>query len=378
MCPSILAQWCSGDTTVGATLAFKPARDRPWRGQALATASREEARGVDRVRGSRARAKTRRRAAGNQRIGRRSTGIVVAGMHRSGTSAIVRVLNLLGVDVPAALYPARPDNPVGYWEPLQVVEAHEEFLAAIGSSFDDISRLPEGALRGDSARALEDRLVPILESEFADSRQFVVKDPRLCRLVPIWIAALQRFGAIPRFVLPVRNPLAVAASLKLRNEYATTKSLLLWLRHSLEAAAHPRIPSKHRFLRPAAPRLAGIRRQDRARARPCVAADVACGQRGDRAVSLAPGPPPFVRTRRASGAGGVVDWSRRPMRSWPPQLRASSSRGRSRHPPRASSTGLTTPSDPFWLSCVSLSAHRRRRCRSRRPSFQSRWRSWRM
>ncbi len=53
----------------------------------------------------------------------RSTGIVVAGMHRSGTSAIVRVLNLLGVDLPAALYPARPDNPVGYWEPLQVVEA---------------------------------------------------------------------------------------------------------------------------------------------------------------------------------------------------------------------------------------------------------------
>ena len=132
----------------------------------------------------------------------RSTAVVVAGMHRSGTSAFVRVLNLLGVDLPAALYPARPDNPVGYWEPLHVVEAHEEFLAAIGSSFDDISRLPEGALRGDSARALEDRLVQILESEFADSRQFVVKDPRLCRLVPIWIAALQRFGAAPRFVLP--------------------------------------------------------------------------------------------------------------------------------------------------------------------------------
>ena len=170
----------------------------------------------------------------------RTTAVVVAGMHRSGTSALVRVLNLLGVDLPAELYPARPDNPVGYWEPLHVVEAHEEFLAAIGSSFDDISRLPEGALRGDSARALEDRLVEILESEFADSRQFVVKDPRLCRLVPIWIAALHRFGAAPRFVLPVRNPLEVAASLKLRNEYATTKSLLLWLRHSLEAERHTR------------------------------------------------------------------------------------------------------------------------------------------
>ena len=32
----------------------------------------------------------------------------------------------------------------------------------------------------------------------------------------------------------------MAASLKLRNEYATTKSLLLWLRHSLEAERHTR------------------------------------------------------------------------------------------------------------------------------------------
>ena len=68
----------------------------------------------------------------------------------------------------------------------------------------------------------------------------MVKDPRICRLVPIWIGVLQRFGAAQRFVLPVRNPLEVAASLKLRNEYATTKSLLLWLRHSLDAERHTR------------------------------------------------------------------------------------------------------------------------------------------
>ena len=167
-------------------------------------------------------------------------GIVIAGMHRSGTSAFARVLNLLGVDLPKTLYPARPDNPIGYWEPLPVVEAHEEFLAAIDSSFDDVSALPEGAFRGAAARTLEDRLVQILGSEFGGSPQFVVKDPRICRLVPIWTSALERFGAAPRFILPVRNPLEVAASLKLRNRYPTTKSLLLWLRHALEAERHTR------------------------------------------------------------------------------------------------------------------------------------------
>ena len=169
-----------------------------------------------------------------------TTAILIAGMHRSGTSALVRVLNLLGVDLPTELYPARPDNPLGYWEPVAVVEAHEKFLAAIGSSFDDVSSLPAAALRGEDARGLEDRLVQILEDEFEGMRQFVVKDPRLCRVVPIWIAALTRFGAAPRFVLTVRNPLEVAASLKVRNEYSTTKSLLLWLRHMLEAEWHSR------------------------------------------------------------------------------------------------------------------------------------------
>ncbi len=170
----------------------------------------------------------------------RSTAVIVAGMHRSGTSALVRVLALLGLDLPKTLYPTRPDNPLGYWESLPVVEAHEEFLAEVGSSFDDFSALSETALRGPAARTLEDKLVQILEREFGASPQFVVKDPRLCRVVPIWLAALMRFGAAPRFVLPLRHPLEVAASLKLRNEYGTTKSLLLWLRHVLEAEQHTR------------------------------------------------------------------------------------------------------------------------------------------
>ena len=37
-----------------------------------------------------------------------------------------------------------------------------------------------------------------------------------------------------RFVIPVRNPLEVAASLKERNDLSTDQALLLWLRHVLE------------------------------------------------------------------------------------------------------------------------------------------------
>ena len=73
----------------------------------------------------------------------------------------------------------------------------------------------------------------------------MLKDPRICRLVPFWVAALDEFGAVPVFVTPVRNPLEVAASLKERNGFSTPKGLLLWLRHVLEAEhqtrGHPRV-----------------------------------------------------------------------------------------------------------------------------------------
>ena len=174
----------------------------------------------------------------------RARAVVVAGMHRSGTSAVTRVLSLLGLDLPNILYPPADDNPLGYWEPQSVVDAHDRFLAAIGSSYDDVLGLSPSALSSDAAQALEDELVEILTREFGDSRAFVVKDPRICRVVPIWISVLERFRADASFVLPIRNPLEVAASLKMRNEFGLTKSLLLWLRHVPEAElgtrGHPR------------------------------------------------------------------------------------------------------------------------------------------
>ena len=46
---------------------------------------------------------------------------------------------------------------------------------------------------------------------------------------------IERFGATPCIVIPVRNPLEVAASLKHRDNFLPAKSYLLWLRHVLDA-----------------------------------------------------------------------------------------------------------------------------------------------
>ena len=167
--------------------------------------------------------------------------VVVLGMHRSGTSAVTRLLNLLGADVPSKLMPPVPDNnPLGFWESQEIAEIHDELLASAGSSWDDVAAFPRTWFDSDVAKSFQDRVVQILRAHFAASRLFVIKDPRICRLVPFWRTVLNEFGAKPHYVISVRNPLEVAASLKSRDGFLPAKSLLLWLRHLLEAERETR------------------------------------------------------------------------------------------------------------------------------------------
>ena len=47
----------------------------------------------------------------------RPTAVLILGMHRSGTSALTRVLNLLGVELGSELMAAAEDNnETGFWE----------------------------------------------------------------------------------------------------------------------------------------------------------------------------------------------------------------------------------------------------------------------
>jgi glycosyltransferase involved in cell wall biosynthesis len=131
-------------------------------------------------------------------------------------------------------------NELGFWEPEAVVQAHEEFLAAIDSSWDDVAPLPDGAFTATAALEFRQRLTLLLQDEYGTSPLFVVKDPRISRLLPLWFAVLAELQVAPSTAIAVRNPLEVAASLKARDGFTTTKSLLLWLRHTLESELHSR------------------------------------------------------------------------------------------------------------------------------------------
>ena len=171
----------------------------------------------------------------------RKSALIVLGMHRSGTSPMTRVLNLLGGDLPSNLMPPAPgDNELGFWEPDDIVRIHDELLSSAGSSWDDVSPFPESWYGSNVVDGFRERILHILERDFSRSAIFVLKDPRICRLLPFWLTLLEQFGADPRFIIVIRNPLEVAASLKARNHFLPSKSILLWLWHLLEAERETR------------------------------------------------------------------------------------------------------------------------------------------
>ena len=162
--------------------------------------------------------------------------LLVVGMHRSGTSALARTLNLVGGALGGNLAEGvAGDDDLGFWEPLDVAALHDRALASAGSTWDDVSRFPQDWFASDVARSIADELLSLLRRDLADAPLFAIKDPRLCRLVPLWLAVLPRLEARAQFILLLRNPAEVAASLKARNDFPLAKGYLVWLRNVLDA-----------------------------------------------------------------------------------------------------------------------------------------------
>ena len=166
--------------------------------------------------------------------------ILVAGMHRSGTSAVTRILSILGCTLPKTLSGSAPDNARGFWESQVIKDLNDQILVSAGSAWDEWEELNLSWYASSVADEFREHAQTILESELGDGRLFVLKDPRICRLMPFWIDAVRSFGAEPLIVSPIRNPLDVAASLEARDGIDPSIGLLMWLRHHLSAEAATR------------------------------------------------------------------------------------------------------------------------------------------
>lgn len=132
--------------------------------------------------------------------------------------------------------PASKDNEKGYWEHLEIRRLHDQLLNSFGLSWDDDRCFPSDWAECRRAKEIQSSLLVVLQHHFRTAAPLAgVKDPRMCRLMPLWFPVFETLGIEPSFVLIVRHPWEVAQSLAKRDGIDQTKSYLLWLQHTLEA-----------------------------------------------------------------------------------------------------------------------------------------------
>ncbi len=156
----------------------------------------------------------------------RPTAVVVLGMHRSGTSALARVLNLCGAYLPDVLLSPRPyDNPTGFWEPEAVVIFNDRVLRQLGGAWNRVDFPPPGS---DFVEEFARDAQAVLASEYGNRPTILIKDPRICVLAPLWHQALAGAGYRTVYVVAVRGPVEVAQSLHARGGMTVPEGLVLW------------------------------------------------------------------------------------------------------------------------------------------------------
>ena len=167
--------------------------------------------------------------------------VLVLGMHRSGTSAVTGMLHRLGIPAAGELLPAESYNEKGIYENRAVNLFHNRLLNNFGSAWDDPMPVSNKFVETPAGQCFVHELAKIIENELlAEGSAFAVKDPRMCRFIPLWNAALKNIKAEPYVIVPLRHPLEVAGSLFSRDGFPRAKSFLLWLDHTLAAERHSR------------------------------------------------------------------------------------------------------------------------------------------
>lgn len=175
----------------------------------------------------------------------KQSSLLILGMHRSGTSALTGMLSHLGTNPGPSLIPAGEQvNPKGFWEHAEITALDEELLNHFGLGWDDARLLPEKWWASDDILPIRQKLLAVLQRDFGDSGLWILKDPRLCRLLPLWKDLIAELGCRTLYVLCLRSPSEVAASLLRRDGLSEPESCLLWLLHMLDAEFQTRNASR--------------------------------------------------------------------------------------------------------------------------------------
>ncbi|MGO8677455.1 MAG: glycoside hydrolase family 99-like domain-containing protein [Limisphaerales bacterium] len=172
--------------------------------------------------------------------GRNKRVVVVLGMHRSGTSLLTSLLAEAGVDLGEKLIPGDANNEAGYWEQAEINRTQDRLLHQLRKSWAGpawMNPLPLDwrQLGAGERLRFSEELSAIVRQEMSKAKGiWGFKDPRTTRLLPLWKEVFAGLGVEPDYILAIRNPADVAASVVKRDKVTTSHAEMLWLLHNLD------------------------------------------------------------------------------------------------------------------------------------------------
>jgi hypothetical protein len=173
---------------------------------------------------------------GAPRRAKAPVGVLVLGMHRSGTSAATSLVGALGLATCRAGDQVRgPWNPRGHYESRSLMHFNNALLAQAGRTWWYPPPSGDAYAPVLSAVTVSRRRARRVFYETHRRAPWVWKDPRTCVLLPFWRAALgPRLAAVVVF----RDPHEVAASLRRRHGLSLSFGAALWQRYNRLVLAH--------------------------------------------------------------------------------------------------------------------------------------------
>ncbi|MFQ3245849.1 MAG: hypothetical protein ACI9SP_002497 [Arenicella sp.] len=158
--------------------------------------------------------------------------IIILGMHRSGTSMLARLINMMGVyfGEDGDAIGTNDENPKGFWERQDVRKLNDKLLHSAGLDWDELSKLTQGCFHQDDVDEFELAASDVI-AKLDKHRNWILKEPRLNILLNQWRKILDK----PIYIFVYRTPVEVALSLNARNEIPRVVGAALWELYNKEA-----------------------------------------------------------------------------------------------------------------------------------------------
>jgi hypothetical protein len=157
--------------------------------------------------------------------------IVVLGAGRSGTSAITRGLQTLGVELGDQLRPGGGKNPTGFFEDESLMKINKRLRKALGLRAESVSLIEPQHWQTPTVQAFQQEARETIRRRFGSYSLWGYKYAGTLRLLPFWRMVFHSLDLDVRYVMAVRNPISVARSRAKLNPRrgAQEKSDLEWL-----------------------------------------------------------------------------------------------------------------------------------------------------